>query len=209
MVVLAVSALGGCGTPDSSGDKDVGGILPDASIALHDAGSPHDAGATMDASSAQLDAGAPEDSGLAQADASQPDDASTVLPDAGFSQDAGAAQDAADCVPVSSLGPGGMDPGSNCVSCHGYLSVAGTVYSSASGGKPVIGATVRITGADGGVLELVTGVDGIFSSGQAVAFPAKVSVSKCPDTSMMTSTITSGECSATGCHDSSAPVRLP
>jgi len=201
-VVVAALVLAGCGTPDSSGDKDAGGFLPDASSVQQDSGSPHDAGAGLDASSAQLDAGAPQDAGLTQADASQPEDAAGLMPDSG------SAQDAANCVPVSP-GPGGMDPGTNCMSCHGYLSVAGTVYSSASGGKPVVGATVRITGADGGVLELVTGQDGIFSTGQPVAFPAKVSVSKCPDTSTMPSTITSGECSATGCHDNSAPVHLP
>ena len=102
-----------------------------------------------------------------------------------------------------------MDPGSNCVSCHGSFSVGGTVYSSATGGSPVSGATVRIIGADHGVLELVTGGDGIFSSTQKVVFPATVAVSSCPDTVTMSSTISYGGCSKAGCHGSSAPVHLP
>jgi hypothetical protein len=72
------------------------------------------------------------------------------------------------------------------------------LYASATGGAAVSGATVTITGNDGTKITLVTGGTGNFYTSNAIAFPAKVEVSKCPDTKAMLTTITSGDCNS--CH---------
>jgi len=88
------------------------------------------------------------------------------------------------------------------------MKIAGTVYSSASGTSGVSGATVTITGSDGAKITMVTGSLGNFYSNSAVSYPAKVEVSKCPDTLTMTATINKGSCNASGCH-ATMRIHLP
>jgi len=85
--------------------------------------------------------------------------------------------------------------------------VAGTLYASASGGGVVSGATVTITGADNKKVTVITASDGNFYTNDAIAFPAKVEVSKCPDTVAMTDSLSSGDCNS--CHDSTMRAHLP
>jgi hypothetical protein len=87
------------------------------------------------------------------------------------------------------------------------LALAGTLYSAATGGTAVSGATVTVTDNNNAVLTLVTGSTGNFYSSSAVAFPASVSVSKCPDTVNMNAQVNSGDCNS--CHGSSMRIHLP
>jgi hypothetical protein len=124
----------------------------------------------------------------------------------------GAGGSSASCVPAASPGSKGMNTGQACVSCHGNgqsptITLGGTVYGSATGGSGVSGATVTITESNGKKTTLVTGSSGNFYTGTAIAFPAKVEVSKCPDTATMGTTITSGDCNS--CHGSSMRIHLP
>jgi hypothetical protein len=177
--LLAVIALAGCGGSGSSGHTDA--AVGDAPL--------------------QVDAPQQADGAL-HADG-------PLQADGPLSQDGPRQQDGGGCIPAKAPGAGGMDPGSDCHSCHAGFTIGGTLYSQATGGAVVGGATVRVTGSDLAVLDLVTGSDGIFSSQQAVAFPATVEVSKCPDTQVMVATITQGSCSASSCHTSGAQVHLP
>jgi hypothetical protein len=105
-----------------------------------------------------------------------------------------------------------MNAGKACLSCHGSsqspaITLGGTVYSSATGGSAVSGATVIIREADNTVLNLVTGTTGNFYTTSTISFPITISVSKCPDTVAMPSTPTSGDCNS--CHDSSMRIHIP
>ena len=116
------------------------------------------------------------------------------------------------CVPTATGGPTGMNAGQACLGCHASaqspnMTVAGTLYSAASGGTAVSGATVTVTDNNNAVLTLVTGRTGNFYSSSALAFPISVSVSKCPDTVNMNVQVNSGDCN--GCHDSSMRIHLP
>jgi len=87
------------------------------------------------------------------------------------------------------------------------MTIAGTVYSAATGGSGVSGATVTVTPASGSPIKMVTGSTGNFYSNTAITFPATVQVSKCPDTATMPTTITSSDCNS--CHDSTTRIHLP
>jgi hypothetical protein len=105
-----------------------------------------------------------------------------------------------------------MNTGKGCVSCHGSgqspkMTAAGTLYSSASGGAAVSGATVTITDSKGTKIKMITGNSGNFYTSSAISFPATVEVSKCPDTATMPTTITNGDCNS--CHNSSMRIHLP
>jgi hypothetical protein len=108
-----------------------------------------------------------------------------------------------------------MKTGNACVSCHSgskpgggvSMTAAGTVYSSVTGGTAVAGATVTITGSDGTKVTMVTGSSGNFYTGSSISFPAKIQVSKCPDTASMTETITTGDCNS--CHNATMRLHLP
>ena len=122
-----------------------------------------------------------------------------------------AATTAAACIPAATGGPSAMNAGQACVSCHSSQSptfkLGGTLYSAATGGSAVSGATVTITDANGKVTTLVTGSSGNFYTAATIAYPAKVSVSKCPNTVAMSSTISTGDCNS--CHNSSMRIHIP
>jgi hypothetical protein len=105
-----------------------------------------------------------------------------------------------------------MKAGNACLGCHASsqnpkLTLGGTVYSALTGGSGVSGATVTITDNAGKQTKLVTGSSGNFYTSSAIAFPATVQISKCPDTVAMSATITSGDCNS--CHGSSMRIHLP
>lgn len=87
------------------------------------------------------------------------------------------------------------------------MTIAGTVYSAVTGGSGVSGATVTVTPASGSPIKMVTGSTGNFYSNTAITFPAKVQVSKCPDTATMPDTLANGDCNS--CHDSTMRMHLP
>ena len=108
-----------------------------------------------------------------------------------------------------------MNSGQACLDCHvagGRASsltftAAGTLYASATGSTAVSGATVTIIGSDNKKVTIVTASDGNFYTSSAIAFPATVQVSKCPDTAAMSSSITAGDCNS--CHGSTMRIHLP
>jgi hypothetical protein len=110
-----------------------------------------------------------------------------------------------------------MNDGQACLTCHAQgksaysraaMTIAGTLYSKATGGTGVSGATVTITPASGAPIKMVTGSSGNFYSNTAITYPATVEVSKCPDTVKMTATLTdTADCNS--CHGSSMRIHLP
>jgi hypothetical protein len=85
--------------------------------------------------------------------------------------------------------------------------VAGTLYTTASGGTAVSGATIRVTDANNQVIDLVTASNGNFYTLTSVVLPLHPVASKCPNTATMSSAASSGSCNS--CHGSGARVHLP
>ena len=119
-----------------------------------------------------------------------------------------------DCEPEQTpTGSEGHQAGTDCMSCHDSMTgsrrwtVAGTLYSDASGSSPVSGATIIVNDAAGAALRLVTHPNGNFSTNEAVELPLSVAASLCPDSAEMLSSASSGGCNS--CHDSSFRVHLP
>jgi hypothetical protein len=117
-----------------------------------------------------------------------------------------------DCVPGQTpTGSAGHSPGMDCRGCHAmsppYLTVAGTLYTDAAGSLVLTGATVVLTDSAGAEIRLVSHVTGNFFTDAAVAFPATVSVSMCPDAAAMTSAVTDGSCNR--CHGYGTRIHLP
>ncbi len=116
------------------------------------------------------------------------------------------------CIPPATGGPIGMNDGQDCTSCHNgskafKITLGGTLYDS-SGTSVVAGATVRITDKNGTVKNLVTGSKGNFYTTDPITFPAKVMVSKCPDSATMPTEISAGGCAS--CHGvSTGKIHLP
>jgi len=117
------------------------------------------------------------------------------------------------CRPATSAnGNGHHNAGADCWQCHSFT-VAGTLYSSASGGSAVAGATITVVDANNQTLDLVTGTNGNFYTNSSVAFPIKLYASSCPTVNMMVSQMTStnnnnGGCNQSSCH-SSTRIHLP
>ena len=107
-----------------------------------------------------------------------------------------------------------MNHGQACLSCHSgsnpasgiAMTLAGTIYGTATGGTAVSGATVTVTGSNGAKITMVSGSNGDFYSTSAISFPATVTISKCPNTQTMPTTISSGDCNS--CHNNSANPRI-
>jgi hypothetical protein len=87
------------------------------------------------------------------------------------------------------------------------MTLAGTLYSAATGGTAVTGATVTVTGNNGNKITMVTGNSGDFYSGSAITYPATVSISRCSTSVAMTGTIANGNCN--NCHNSTMRIHLP
>ena len=105
-----------------------------------------------------------------------------------------------------------MNHGQACLGCHASgqsptMTLAGTLYSAATGGTAVTGATVTVTGNNGNKITMVTGNSGDFYSGSAITYPATVSISRCSTSVAMTGTIANGNCN--NCHNSTMRIHLP
>jgi hypothetical protein len=108
-----------------------------------------------------------------------------------------------------------MNTGQACLSCHKsggaassrIFTAAGSLYSTATGGSAVSGATITITDANNQKVTIVTGSDGNFYTTTSIAFPATVQASKCPDTQLMTDSLSTGDCNS--CHGSTMRIHLP
>ena len=102
-------------------------------------------------------------------------------------------------------------------SCHFHgFSLAGTMYSSASGGTAVAGATITVKDAAGHTFDMVTMTNGNFYTSTPVQFPVTVVASDCqlsPNPQPMTAALQSADagCNKSGCHVSGAQghIHLP
>ena len=116
-----------------------------------------------------------------------------------------------DCAPGICGGEGGrMLPGSDCMACHRagsdsevgrdgpFFTAAGTLYDNVYGDQPVAGATVRITDAEGKVVELTTNAVGNFYTSEPLTAPLRAEVERDGRRLEMPDPVDSGAC--TTCH---------
>lgn len=125
--------------------------------------------------------------------------------------DAGADAAKIDCVDgVASPGSGKHHAGDDCLGCHDTQSkrwtVAGTLYSAATGGTAVAGATIEVVDATGKVVKLTTYTNGNFYTTTALTKPLKVRATKCPQSLPMVAAVDDGSCN--GCHGAAMRVHL-
>jgi len=116
---------------------------------------------------------------------------------------------------VTSVGSGHHNPGQDCMnSCHFHgFTLAGTLYSAASGGTALSGASITVKDAAGQMFDIVSQADGNFYTSNSVQFPVTVYASECQIQQAgvpMTATVTSGNagCNQTSCHTTSAQGRI-
>lgn len=107
---------------------------------------------------------------------------------------------------VTSYGSGQHNAGQDCMQCHGDFSVAGTLYTTATGSTAIAGATITIKDASGQTEDVVTQQNGNFYSFNAHSFPLTVYASECQISTtaqMMVAQVqssSSGGCNMSGCH---------
>lgn len=117
----------------------------------------------------------------------------------------------------TSYGSGHHNAGADCMQCHSDFSVAGTLYTTATGSTAIAGAIVTIKDASGQTEDLVTQANGNFYSFNSHSFPLTVYASECQistTSSVMVSQVqssSSGGCNMSGCHrtTSQGHIHLP
>jgi hypothetical protein len=118
------------------------------------------------------------------------------------------------CIPKTSpLTSGHHNAGQACLGCHNgnraiNFSLGGTLYTSATGGSAIAGATIEVIDAKGTKVDIVTSQNGNFYSEQNLIAPFTVRASGCPNDVRMNATA-AGDCSSSGCHSSTMQVHLP
>jgi hypothetical protein len=114
---------------------------------------------------------------------------------------------------ATSFGSGHHNAGKACLNCHNggtaiQWALAGTLYDTVSGTAAISGASIIVKDAAGRTVKLVTQANGNFyTSDTTLKFPLQVSASKCPNTSAMGSSTSSGNCN--NCHASGNRIHLP
>ena len=141
--------------------------------------------------------------GSVDATSGGPDGAPSLGPDAPAG--AGADASASACRdPVNTQADGHHNPGQTCMSCHGpngpgpVFSIGGTLYATANGGAPTVGATITVLDANGQIFDLVSAKNGNFWTGLPIKFPVTISASSCPTIRAMGSPAATGDCNS--CH---------
>lgn len=144
-----------------------------------------------------------------------PDGAPSVGPDAAPGS-GGDASTLACKDPVATQATGEHNPGTTCMSCHGAgggaprFTMGGTLYATATGGAPVVGATITMIDATGATIDVVSAKNGNFWAVQAVTYPVTVYASSCPNVQPMIAKSATGDCNS--CHTSGVgpgTVHLP
>ena len=98
--------------------------------------------------------------------------------------------------------------------CHNHgFTLAGTLYSSATGGSAVSGASITVKDATGHTFDIVTQANGNFYTSTAVQFPVTVYASECEisqTSEVMTASLQSTDrgCNKVGCHTPSGQGRI-
>ncbi len=97
--------------------------------------------------------------------------------------------------------------GYNCSNCHSF-EFGGTVYTDASGGSPVSGVQVQITGSNGSTANFTTNSYGNFwTSSSSPTPPYTTSISYNGNTISMVSSFSDGSCN--GCHSNGSRIYVP
>jgi hypothetical protein len=117
---------------------------------------------------------------------------------------------------VTSVGSGHHNAGQDCMnSCHFHgFTLAGTLYTAATGGSAISGASITVKDASGQTFDIVSQADGNFYTSNPVQFPVTVYASECQIQQggvPMMATVTSqqsGGCNASGCHTTSSQGRI-
>lgn len=109
---------------------------------------------------------------------------------------------------------GHHNAGQECQGCHApgggapTFYIGGTLYSAATGGAAVAGATIDITDAAGKKVQAISADNGNFWTTTPLTYPIKVDASLCPSTTPMTATV-SGNGACNNCHNSTMRVHTP
>lgn len=108
------------------------------------------------------------------------------------------------CKPaVATVGDGHHNAGQDCQGgCHDHgFSLSGTLYNSAAGIAPMIGATVTIVDKNNKSVDAVSQKNGNFYTTEILVFPVTVKASACPDhVDMVGSIVAKSGCNSVGCH---------
>jgi hypothetical protein len=109
------------------------------------------------------------------------------------------------CTPLvtTNLNNGHHHPGEDCMNaCHNHgFKAAGTLYKSATGTTPMIGATITLTDSAGTKITMISQSNGNFYTSQPISYPVTVSVSGCPNNAAMTDKV---QASGAGCNQGGA-----
>ena len=100
--------------------------------------------------------------------------------------------------------------GRDCMEgCHNHgFTLAGTLYTNATGNTAFMGATITVTDANNVKTNLLVRQNGNFYSSQNFAFPVKVRASSCPLGKDMVATSANGRCNSAGCHAQSGGIQM-
>lgn len=111
---------------------------------------------------------------------------------------------------------GHHNAGQDCQqSCHDHgFFMSGTMYSAATGGQPVAGASITFVDATGMTGDMRTNLNGNFWWSLPVTFPVKIIASMCPNIQPMTAMVqaSGAGCNKAGCHSAAGGagrVHLP
>src|SRR5690606_12960377 len=95
---------------------------------------------------------------------------------------------------------GHHNSGRSCFqNCHNHgFTLAGTLYTNATGNSAFGGATISITDAANQSFDLVVNSNGNFFTNRQITFPVLVIASACPTAVRMDASSANGDCNA--CH---------
>lgn len=93
-------------------------------------------------------------------------------------------------------------PGQNCFqACHDHgFTLAGTLYTNATGNTAFPGATITVTDSTNKTIEIVTSANGNFYTTQALQFPVLTMASACPSAVRMTAAVAANGRACNSCH---------
>jgi hypothetical protein len=95
---------------------------------------------------------------------------------------------------------GHHNTGKSCFqSCHNHgFTLAGTLYTNATGNTGFGGATISVTDAANKTIKVVVNSNGNFYTSDSLTFPVLVIASSCPSAKRMNGSTPNGNCNA--CH---------
>lgn len=112
--------------------------------------------------------------------------------------------------PTTPPGNGQHNPGKSCFqSCHNHgFTLAGTLYTNATGNTAFAGATITIIDANNVTRKYVTHQNGNFYTSDPIAFPVLTLASACPSAVKMEAQAPNGNCNVNGCHPGASSLQM-